>query len=238
MLKATLEWPDQITWAEVAMEAETGKTFKMRCRDRAGRPVLVLRPRKENTPVSDRQIRFLVYHLEAACRDADATGAGQMTWLLDLQEFSYRNAPPMSHAISTTKILQSHYPERLGLAVCYSPPKLFSFTWRMCKPLLDPVTKEKVRFINVDAAGKAEMEAQFHMDQMEQCMGGALPDTEAFDYEQYAVACQKDDAQQRDKIEEFLRHHAQQTGSLQAADFKGKQPAQANGIPNPSAIMA
>lgn len=30
--------------------------------------------RKENTPVSDRQIRFLVYHLEAACRDADATG--------------------------------------------------------------------------------------------------------------------------------------------------------------------
>lgn len=26
-------------------------------------------------------------------------GAGQMTWLLDLQEFSYRNAPPMSHAI-------------------------------------------------------------------------------------------------------------------------------------------
>ena len=69
-------------------------------------------------------------------------------------------------------------------------------------------------------------------------MGGALPDTEAFDYEQYAVACQKDDAQQRDKIEEFLRHHSQQTGSLQAADFKGKQPAQANGIPNPSAIMA
>lgn len=116
-------------------------------------------------------------------------GAGQMTWLLDLQEFSYRNAPPMSHAIceqpsllygacaasatpfafeahqrcdtclcpctssfchnsactlltatpvqptmlcaATTKILQSHYPERLGLAVCYSPPKLFSFTWRV-----------------------------------------------------------------------------------------------------------
>ena len=37
---------------------------------------------------------------------------------------------------------------------------------QMCKPLLDPVTKEKVRFINVDAAGKAEMETQFHMDQV------------------------------------------------------------------------
>ena len=39
---------------------------------------------------------------------------------------------------ATTKILQNHYPERLGLAVCYSPPKLFSFTWRVslcaCRP--------------------------------------------------------------------------------------------------------
>ena len=38
----------------------------------------------------------------------------------------------------------------------------------MCKPLLDPVTKEKVRFIDVNAAGKAEMETQFHMDQVRQ----------------------------------------------------------------------
>ena len=69
-------------------------------------------------------------------------------------------------------------------------------------------------------------------------MGGNLPDAEAFDYEQYGVACQKDDAQQREKVEEFLRHHAQQNGSLRAADFKGKQPAQVNDIPNPSTIMA
>ena len=69
-------------------------------------------------------------------------------------------------------------------------------------------------------------------------MGGRLPDAEAYDYEQYGLACQRDDAQQREKIEDFLRHHAEQTGSLQAADFKGKQPAQANGIPVPSAILA
>ena len=43
---------------------------------------------------------------------------------------------------------------------------------QMCKPLLDPVTKEKVRFVNVDAAGQAEMEIQFHMDQVRH---GALP---------------------------------------------------------------
>ena len=41
---------------------------------------------------------------------------------------------------------------------------------QMCKPLLDPVTKEKVRFIDVDAAGKAEMETQFHMDQVRQAV--------------------------------------------------------------------
>ena len=38
---------------------------------------------------------------------------------------------PTMLCAATTKILQSHYPERLGLAVCYSPPKLFSFTWRV-----------------------------------------------------------------------------------------------------------
>ena len=49
---------------------------------------MALAYRKENTPVSDRQIRFLVYHLEAACRDADATGelsqmvACDTNWLL------------------------------------------------------------------------------------------------------------------------------------------------------------
>ena len=41
-----------------------------------------------------------------------------------------RNAPSVKVGIQTLHILQSHYPERLGLAVCYHPPRLFSMMWK------------------------------------------------------------------------------------------------------------
>ena len=63
-----------------------------------------------------------------------------------------RNAPSVKVGIQTLHILQSHYPERLGLAVCYHPPRLFSMMWKgkllacslsadrnTSKPLLQPV---------------------------------------------------------------------------------------------------
>lgn len=40
---------------------------------------------------------------------------------------------PMTAQVSMTcnHILQNHYPERLGLAVCYHAPMLFSLTWKV-----------------------------------------------------------------------------------------------------------
>lgn len=48
----------------------------------------------------------------------------QMVWLIDFQGFN------MSHiSIKVTRetahVLQDHYPERLGLAILYNPPKIF-----------------------------------------------------------------------------------------------------------------
>lgn len=48
----------------------------------------------------------------------------QMVWLVDFQGFN------MSHiSIKVTRetahVLQEHYPERLGLAILYNPPKIF-----------------------------------------------------------------------------------------------------------------
>lgn len=67
-LHATLIWrrsyqPDIIPPDEVYPEAETGKSIVTGF-DREGRPILYLRPGRENTQTSDRQIRFLVWNLE------------------------------------------------------------------------------------------------------------------------------------------------------------------------------
>lgn len=58
-------------------------------------------------------------------------GVGKMTWLIDFEGYSYRNAPPVTLALKTLNILQGHYPERLGLSVCYHPPRLFQITWKV-----------------------------------------------------------------------------------------------------------
>jgi len=59
-------------------------------------------------------------------------GVGKMCWLLDFTSYSLSNAPPLKVSITCNNILQNHYPERLGLAVCWHAPTLFSMTWKVC----------------------------------------------------------------------------------------------------------
>ena len=52
----------------------------------------------------------------------------QMVWLIDFQGF---NLSHISVKITreTAHVLQDHYPERLGLAILYNPPKFFEPFW-------------------------------------------------------------------------------------------------------------
>jgi polyribonucleotide 5'-hydroxyl-kinase len=62
---------------------------------------------------------------------APRAGQGKLAWLVDFKGYGMRNAPSLRVSLATLSILQSHYPERLGLALCYHPPRLFSFTWKV-----------------------------------------------------------------------------------------------------------
>lgn len=48
----------------------------------------------------------------------------QMVWLIDFQGFNLSHIS-VKLTRETAHVLQDHYPERLGLAILYNPPKFF-----------------------------------------------------------------------------------------------------------------
>lgn len=76
-------------------------------------------------------MKFTIYLLELASRMADKLGVHKMAWLIDIPNQTSDSAWPLSVSLQFNSILQNHYPERLGVAVVYHAPMLFSFTWRV-----------------------------------------------------------------------------------------------------------
>jgi hypothetical protein len=62
--------------------------------------------RNETTRTHERQLQFLVYHLEAASLMADQAGVGKMMWLVDFVGYNFSTAPPARISIQTVHILQ------------------------------------------------------------------------------------------------------------------------------------
>nr|GFD02480.1 hypothetical protein [Tanacetum cinerariifolium] len=93
----------------------------------------------------------------------------------------------------TAFILQDQYPERLGLAILYNPPKLFEPFYKIVKPFLEPKTANKVKFVYADDPNtKSIMENLFCMDELESAFGGKVE--ESFDIKKYAEIMKEDDA--------------------------------------------
>nr|DAD21908.1 TPA_asm: hypothetical protein HUJ06_023371 [Nelumbo nucifera] len=135
MLKETLKWrleykPEEIRWEEVAHEAETGKIYRSGYADKYGRTVLVMRPGCENTKSTKGKIRYLVYCMENAILNLSPEQE-QMVWLIDFQGFNMSNIS-VKVTRETAHVLQDHYPERLGVAILYNPPKFFESFWTVC----------------------------------------------------------------------------------------------------------
>ncbi|CAN8312904.1 unnamed protein product [Cochlearia groenlandica] len=196
MLKETLKWrnhykPEDIRWEEIAREAETGKIYRANCTDNYGRSVLVMRPSCQNTKSAKGQIRFLVYCMENAILNLP-DNQQQMVWLIDFQGF---NMSHISVKVSrdTAHVLQEHYPERLGLAILYNPPKIFEPFYKMVKPFLEPKTCNKVRFVySDDSDSKIVLDDVFDMEQLDVAFGGKNVDS-GFDFEKYSERMREDD---------------------------------------------
>ncbi|CAI0447714.1 unnamed protein product [Linum tenue] len=196
MLKDTIKWraeykPEDIRWDEIAKEAETGKIYRSSCTDKHGRPVLVMRPSRQNTKSTKGQIRYLVYCMENAIMNLPPDQE-QMVWLIDFDGYNLSHLS-LKVTRETAIVLQNHYPERLGLAILYNPPKFFEPFWMAAKVFLEPKTHNKVKFVYSDVPDSMKiMEAYFDVDHLEPAFGGK--DSEAgFDIGKYAERMKEDD---------------------------------------------
>ncbi|XP_065880686.1 uncharacterized protein [Euphorbia lathyris] len=195
MLKETLKWraqhkPEEIRWEEVSHEAETGKIYRTNYLDKHGRTVLVMRPSCQNTKSIKGQIKYLVYCMENAVLNL-APGQEQMVWLIDFRGYNLTHVS-LKVTKETAHVLQDHYPERLGLAILFNPPKFFEPFWMMAKAFLEPKTYNKVKFVYSDDLNSMKiMEDLFDMEQLESSFGGK--DTQGFDINIYADRMREDD---------------------------------------------
>ncbi|KZT01161.1 CRAL/TRIO domain-containing protein [Laetiporus sulphureus 93-53] len=148
-IKGTMEWrrefkPDLIPPEEVRIEAETGKII-LNGFDNQGRPILYMRPGRENTETGPRQLRHLVWWLERA-KDFMPPGQDSLVIIVDYKSTTLRTNPSISVARKVLTILQQHYVETLGRALVVNLPMILSFFYKGIAPFLDPITRDKMRF--------------------------------------------------------------------------------------------
>jgi CRAL/TRIO domain/CRAL/TRIO, N-terminal domain len=148
-LKNTLIWRrdyglQRITPDYISVENATGKQLIIGW-DNDGRPCQYMRPSKQNTERTPRQIEHLVFMLE---RSIDLMPAGQetLTLLINFAETKSGQGATLSQGKQTMDILQNHYPERLGRALVTNVPFYIWGFFKLITPFIDPLTREKIKF--------------------------------------------------------------------------------------------
>jgi hypothetical protein len=58
-------------------------------------------------------------------------GQEKMVWLIDFTGWTMAHATPIKTARESTSILQNYYPERLGIAFLFNPPKVFEAFYKV-----------------------------------------------------------------------------------------------------------
>ncbi|TID26189.1 hypothetical protein CANINC_002816 [Pichia inconspicua] len=132
-------------------ESLTGKEVVLGF-DNEARPCLYLKPGRQNTKTSHRQVQHLVYFLEK-CINFMPSGQDSLALLIDFKQHPEISAnvetskiPPISVGREVLHILQTHYPERLGKALLTNIPFLGRAFLKLIYPFIDPLTREKLVF--------------------------------------------------------------------------------------------
>jgi len=168
-------------------ENVTGKVYS-RGYDKDGRAMMYMRPASENTMHENNNMLNLVFQIEKAIACSQKNGQGKICVLIDYNGFSMSTLPSMSSSRRSMDILQRHFCERMYRVYIFNPPFVFRSFYAMVKPLLDPVTKQKICWCVgkemdkvVDDIGGPEKAAT----QLKKCCGGSenLRDFDPYEYD-------------------------------------------------------
>ena len=153
MLVNTLKWrleykPDEIGADEVAAELSQGMNY-INGFDKAGRPVIYMRSRRQKSKDFHAQIRLMVFLFEKALK---LTNADSFVLLIDYVGYTRAHVHSMSQAREVLNIFNNHYPERLFRIYNVNPPWFFWTFFTLVSPFISSVTKNKIHFIKFDAS--------------------------------------------------------------------------------------
>ncbi|KAI8620307.1 CRAL-TRIO domain-containing protein [Chytriomyces sp. MP71] len=176
MICKTLNWrrafkPSEITPEDVEAEAVDGKAF-FSGYDLEGRPVLHIGSNQVSSD-ADRYLRFIVFLLESGTRMMPK-GQCQLTLVLDCENVGLFSLNSPVIYMQALEILSSHYPEALGRVFVVNSNWILLNLFRIVSPLMDPVTLEKVRFIETKGATRTKLglEEWIAPSQLPVCFGG------------------------------------------------------------------
>lgn len=155
MLEATLKWRKDFEVESICKTLDdtivkenlTGKAY-VRGHDKAGRAIVIIRPSAENTFDYNGNIKHLVYTMERAVACTHRRGQERISFLIDFDGYSIFNAPSISTATESVRILQDHYPERLHKAYFVRAPIIFFGLFQIVKQCIDSITLSKVCIIS------------------------------------------------------------------------------------------
>lgn len=143
-----LEADNSVNGPLCSPENETGKEVLLGY-DNDSRPCLYLKPGRQNTKTSQRQVQHLVYMLEKVI-DFMPSGQDSLALLIDFKPLPAGKVsskiPPVSIGRQVLHILQTHYPERLGRALLTNIPFVAWTFLKIIHPFIDPLTREKLVF--------------------------------------------------------------------------------------------
>lgn len=171
-LKATIEWrkekkPYLIT-ADAIPNALSSISMGFGGRCKAGRPILIMTLGAENNAEVEERVNLMLYILEVTHRKGYET----ITWVVDFISFgNSKDDRSKATRKATMKVLQAHYPERLGALYMYHTPWYVSLLLPLVKAFMDKATMKKIK-----TAGDTieSLEKYIDRSQLPTRMGGTM----------------------------------------------------------------